>query len=408
MITLGVVGGLVAGLVACSGSGGDSGGKVELEFLQSKPEAVATVDALIAEFEATHPDITVKQNSSPDALTVLQSRIAKDKAPDVVALNVSVYRNLIDSQILTDLSGTAAAESVTDDAATAYMHMSGQTDETLALPWSVNAQVVLYNKGIYDQLGLEVPTTWSEMISNAEAIKAAGQNPFFFTWKDAWTAKTVFNSVAGSLQPADFLTELQGGDSTFADSSFYSEAAEKLLELKQYGQTDPFGKGYDDGNAAFANGEAAMYVQGIWAIPPILASNPDINLGAFVMPVTDDPSQTKILSGVDSLIGITTQSQHPEEAQEFLDFLLEQEPQATFTNDQHLFSVRSDVSSDDPVLAPLKAEWIDTGKVATYPDAMFTGSSDLSGVVQVFLQDGDVDAFLAALDQDWQANGLRP
>ena len=36
---------------------------------------------------------------------------------------------------------------------------------------------VLYNKDIYEELGLEVPTTWDEFIANSEKIKAAGRPP---------------------------------------------------------------------------------------------------------------------------------------------------------------------------------------------------------------------------------------
>ena len=36
---------------------------------------------------------------------------------------------------------------------------------------------VLYNKKVYEELGLEVPTTWAEFMANSQAIKAAGDRP---------------------------------------------------------------------------------------------------------------------------------------------------------------------------------------------------------------------------------------
>ncbi len=397
-------------LAACSGGSSDdeSSGNVTIEFFQSKTESIDIVDELIADFEATHEGITVEQTSVPDALTVLTSRLAKNDVPDVIGINVSNLNDIATAGVLADLSGTDAAEAVDNESAQEYVDaLSGTDDETLAVPWTVNAQVVLYDIDQFDELGLTVPTTWDEFLDVAQQIKDAGQEPFYFTWKDSWTAKMLLNSVGGSLQGDDFWSELQDGTATFADSAAYQETTEKLIELKQYAQDDPFGKGYDDGNAAFANGDSVMYVQGTWAIPEIRATNPDKNIGTFVMPVTDDADDTVLLSGPDSVLTVSSTTEHAEAAQEFVDYLMSAEAQATYTADQFLFSVRNDVPAEDSALSELKTDWLDTGRVAMYPDSMFTGSSNLSALVQTFLQDEDASTFLQAVDEDFAANGVK-
>ncbi|RBM06869.1 ABC transporter substrate-binding protein [Streptomyces sp. PT12] len=393
---------------ACGGDDSGGSGGTTVEFFQSKTEAVDVVDQIIADFEAEHPGIDVEQNNTPDAMTVLQSRLAKGEVPDVIAVNVSDYNDLATAGILKDLAGTEAADAVSDDNATAYVARAGQTEGTTpALPWSVNAQVVLYDVDQFDELGLTVPTTWDEFVDTARAVEDAGQDPFYFTWKDSWTAKLVLNSLAGSLQGPDFWDELRDGSATFAGSEAYQEAAEKLLVLKEHAQDDPFGRGYEDGNIAFAGGESVMYVQGTWAIPEILSVNPDKNIGAFVMPVGDTADDSVILSAPDSVVGIAENSGNAEAAQEFVDYLFSAQGQATFTEDQRLFSVRDDVTSAEDVLAPLKTDWIDTGRTAMYPDGMFTGASDLAALTQTFLQDEDTGAFLEALDTDFQSHGIQ-
>lgn len=62
----------------------------------------------------------------------------------------------------------------------------------------------------------------------------------------------------------DFYLERRENKVTFKEK--YREVAEKQLELMNYGHGDNFGKAYSDGNRAFANGEAYMYIQGTWAI----------------------------------------------------------------------------------------------------------------------------------------------
>ena len=50
---------------------------------------------------------------------------------------------------------------------------------------------ILYNKKIYADLGLSVPTTWAEFAANNEAIKAAGIAPVGATFgaDSTWTSQ---------------------------------------------------------------------------------------------------------------------------------------------------------------------------------------------------------------------------
>lgn len=396
-------------LGGCSSSSTSQGtGQIKLTFFQSKPESVGVVNDLIKTFEASHPGVTVVQDNAPQPATALQSRLAKNQIPDIVAVNISNYYDVVKDNILADLSDTPAYKAVGDTVALDYVQKAGQTADKLAVPWTTNAQVVLYNQTMFDQLGLKAPTTWSEMLQMAATIKSGGKDPFFFTWKDSWTAMLLFNTLGGNLQPTDFWDQLKTGTDSFAKDPGYQEAATKMLELKKYGQADPFGKGYNDGNAAFANGESVMYVQGVWAIPEILATNPKTKIGAFVMPVTDNASQTKILGGPDSVVGVSKSSDHKKEALEFVDFLMSKDAQQTYADRQHLFSVRSDVTPADSILLPLKQDWIDKGRVSGYPNGMFGGSSNLNPLCQEYLQGNESPAsFLKAVDADWQQNGVK-
>lgn len=388
-----------------SGSQGAVEGTVE--FFQSKSESVEIVDKLIEEFEKENPGVTVTQTNAPDALAVLKTRLAKNDVPDVIGINVSNLNDISTSGLLSDLEGTEAAGAVENQTAVEYIETLAGTDELVAVPWTVNAQVVLYDKDQFKEMGLEEPETWDEFVGLAKEIKDKGEDAFYFTWKDAWTAKLVANSIGGSLQGPHFWTELQEGKVNFADSDAWHETGEKLLELKALAQDDPFGKGYDDGNAAFASGDTVMYVQGTWAIPEIRATNPDKNIGAFVMPVYPVEGENVILSGPDSVLTVTNEAKDPEAAQAFVDFLMSQEAQEIFANDQSLFSVRRDVPPADDTIKPLKENWLDQNRVATYPDSMFTGASQMEAIIQQFLQDEDIDAMLNALDADYAQNGVR-
>lgn len=403
---VGMGGAMAAVLVLTGCAGGGGGSDVEIEFFQSKPEAIEVVDEIIADFEAEHEGITVTQTNVPDPLVVLQSRLAKGDAPDVLGINLAVVTQLSETGVLGDISGTPAAEAVTNEAAQDYVDRLASTEDTVAVPWAVNATAVLYDIDQFSENGYEVPTTWDEFISLAEQIQADGGAPFYNTWKDAWTTKPPFNSIAGPIQGDDFWQELIDGDATFADSDAYRETAEKMLELKEFSQPDPFGKSYDEGNKAFAAGDNAMYIQGTWAIPEVKKANPDKRIGAFVMP-QDAADEAALVSAPDSILAMMSDSDAPDEAQLFLDYLMSEEAQRAFGNSQHLFSVREDVEPEDDALSSLKTDWIDAGKTAVYPDTMFDGASTLQADVQTFLQQGDADAFLDQLQAVWESDGIK-
>jgi raffinose/stachyose/melibiose transport system substrate-binding protein len=67
----------------------------------------------------------------------------------------------------------------------------------------------------------------------------------------------------------------------------------------QFVNTDAPSRGYGDGNLAFAKGEAAMYLQGPWAFSEIAKTSPDMNLGTFPLPMTDDPSDRRVRVNMD-------------------------------------------------------------------------------------------------------------
>jgi len=394
-------------LAACSSNDG-SGGKVQLEIFQNKTEAIANVNELIKDFEKTHPNITVKQTAVQDAVTVLKSRLAKGNVPDLIALNVSAYYDLAQSGLLKDLSGTAGYKAVDDKAALAYLKEAGQTSKNTAVPWATNAQIVFYNVDQYSQYGLTPPTTWDEFIANAKKIKDAGGEPFNFGWKDSWNSMMLVNSVVASSKPDDLLKQLQTGKTTFATQPQWKESTKTMLQLKDYAQPDAWGTGYDNAVAGFADGKGTMLVNGTWALPAITKANPNLKLGAFVMPSPVADAKTKVPAGPDSYLSIYKDSAHPKEAEEFFNFLMDKPAQQKYADEQYLFSVRNDVKSDNAIMSQLKSDWIDPGKTATYSDGYFAGGTQYQALCQEYLKSGDQSKWLKDIDQDFKQYGLKP
>ena len=68
------------------GQKNESSGKIEIELVQYKPEAVKTFEKIEEEFNATHDDIHLTIESPNDAMTVLKTRFIREDAPDIIGI----------------------------------------------------------------------------------------------------------------------------------------------------------------------------------------------------------------------------------------------------------------------------------------------------------------------------------
>ena len=270
------------------------------------------------------------------------------------------YNELSKAGVFTDLSKDNVLEKVQPAYIQMLKDITGQ-EKIYAVPFAANAVGVIYNKVIFNELGLEVPKTWDEFVELSETIQKAGKVPFYHTYKDAWTLLPSFNALAANTQGADFYEQLNKGK--VLAGKRYKEAVEKMVVLSKYGHKNQQGVAYNDGNTAFANGESAMYLQGIWAIPEIKKANPDIELGVFPFPATNNPDEIKVISGVDLLYGLSAKSEHPKEAKKFIEFMLQDENAKQYIEEQNAFSALKGITQDNPTVADLK---VNDGKRICY------------------------------------------
>ncbi|EDL63145.1 ABC transporter substrate-binding protein [Bacillus sp. SG-1] len=388
-------------LAGCGGGDEASDGKVKLELFSNKSESINTYKDLIKKFESENPDIDIELNAPPEAETVLKSRLTKNDLPDIMSIGGNAtYGELARAGVLNDFSDSE----ITDKIQPAYLEMIGklvgdEKEGVYGIPYATNANAVIYNKAKFEELGVEIPKTWDEFIAIAEKAKAAGETPIYFTLKDAWTAMIPWNSIAANAAPEDFASQKNAGEASFQED--YQDVAEKMLTLLEYGHKDNMGKAYGDGNTAFAKGESVMYLQGNWAIPEIKKANPDIELGVFAMPVTNEPDQNRLVSGVDVLLTTTESTEHPEEAQKFIDFMIQEENAKSYIDEQAAFSAIEGVYQEDPVMEGIKTNF-ETGAITSFPDHYYPAGMGAENLIQEFLIKKDTDKFLNKIDKEWE------
>ncbi|URT72823.1 ABC transporter substrate-binding protein [Cytobacillus firmus] len=392
---------LGASLLAGCSSGDADDGKVTLELFSNKSESIETYKGLIKEFEAENPDIKIKLDAPPEAETVLKTRLTKNDLPDIMSIaGNATYGELGRAGVLEDFSGTDLAKTVQPSYIDMINRLVGPEEEgTFGLPYATNANAVIYNKAKFEEHGLEVPTTWDEFIASLYKVKAAGDTPIYFTLKDAWTGMIAWNSLGANVAGEDFAEKKNAGETSFTDQ--YDEVADKMETLVQYGHKDNMGVAYGDGNNAFAAGKSVFYLQGNWAIPEILKANPDMELGVFPMPVTNDTSQNKLVSGVDVLLAVSKDTEHKEEAMKFAEFMMNNDTAQKYIDEQKAFSAIEGVYQEDPVFEGIKANF-ENGTITSFPDHYYPAGMGAENLVQEFLIKKDKEKFLKKMDSEWE------
>jgi raffinose/stachyose/melibiose transport system substrate-binding protein len=412
--TLAVAASAALGALLLAGCSSPGDGRVQLDFFQFKGEALEDFEQIIADFEAENPDIDVVQNQVADADTIIRTLLVKDEAPDVITLNANGnFGRLAQAGVFYDFSDERVLQTINPAVQDILADLGNAEGEVNGLGYVNNANGIIYNEDIFEEQGLEVPETWDELIDVCDQLQAAGITPFYGTLGDSWTGLPSFNALGAYPAQDDFFEQLReegedvGPDSEVSFQKDFAEALDQQYELFSYTQDGYRGKTYDDGDAAFANGDVAMLMQGIWAVSPIKDVNPDIRAGIFPYPATDDPADRLLVSGVDVVVTMGKDTPHREEALRFIDYLFEQDVIEEFAASQNMVpSVEGAQLSDDPAIQSV-APWFDEGRITGFIDHQVPPSIPLAAIDQEFLFTGDADAALATLDREWSKVAAR-
>ncbi|TXK84656.1 ABC transporter substrate-binding protein [Paenibacillus sp. N3.4] len=328
MITvIGLAGGLLAG---CGTKADDKAvaspkqsapvKKVTLNLLQSKVEISDQVKQMAADYSNENPNVTIETQLSADLDTLLKTRFASGEEPDIFF--AKSYSGVKDwKERLLDLSNEPWMSQV-QPFAEPGMTVDGKK---YGFPSAIEGYGFVYNKELFAKAGIEkVPVTLTELKQVNEKLKAAGIASFSEGYKETWVlGRHLFNlPFAYMTDPQGNVDKINAGTMKIKDMPTLDSFFEILDMTIKYGKgAESVGISYDNQVANFASGKSAMMQQGVWAIDPILKINPNIKMGMFAVPFTDNEKETKLPVGVPAYYVINKNSKNVEEAKKFLIWL---------------------------------------------------------------------------------------
>ncbi|WP_090710190.1 extracellular solute-binding protein [Mycetocola miduiensis] len=397
---------------ALSGCAADGSGPAEITFHMSKPEAIEFFRELTAQFNEEQSDVHV----TLDTASNLSAGFLRGNPPDVGLLNYNMEMSrFMERGALSDLGDMEEASRIRPDVQDLVDQYSTYPGRTSVLPYSVAAASVIYNKDIFEENGLEVPETWDELIEVCNTLQDAGITPIYSTFSEPWTiAQGLFDYTAGgSLDLPDFFEQMNelgtevGPESPVSFQKDFKEPVEKMVELSAYSNDNAESRTYGDGNVAFAKGEAAMLMQGPWALGEIAKTDDSLDLGTFPLPATNDPDDLKVRVNVDLALWVPEAGTDKEAARTFVSYLMQQDTMDEYNAAFLGFGTTTDAAppTDERIIG--MADYYQDGRFYLGPSQRVHLSIPTANYIQAMATGADIDRTLARLDADWARLAFR-
>ncbi len=387
---------------AQEGEGGETeaaeGEAVELEMLLHKVEITDIMNTMVEDFHEDYPNITITVNCPSDHKTVLQSRAVANEMPDFVTFPYdNDYLIYATDGFFEDLTNEEfMKQNISED-----VYLDNQLDgKSYFLPVLSNACGVFYNVDMFEENGIEIPTTMDEFFEVCETFKAKGITALSCSDQETWTLSALGDRLTGLIfdDKGELFQGIADGTASAADSEGMRKVGEIFLKMRDYAQPDSLGVGYEQAINEFANGETAMMYQGTWLLPLVLKANPDMNVSVFPLP-GETEEQTRVGINMDLGIAVSVDSEHKEAAKTFLEWLSTTENAQKLADMEGSPSLIKGVEAATPQFESLVA-LIDEGKSFRISRNYWKSGmvSEINNVFQRLLVSKDVDEFLEDLD----------
>ncbi|QIG46503.1 carbohydrate ABC transporter substrate-binding protein [Nordella sp. HKS 07] len=295
-------------------------------------------DAIVAAFEAAHPDIKIKQIVYDDDLysdTGLITQLKSSSPPEIYFqwAGAPIQRDAREGFAM-DLSEALGTDGWKDSfIAPAFSQQMGVLSDgkPYLVPITLDVtNVIWYNKQIFKDAGVTPPANWAELIDLTKKLAGANQTPFVIGNQELWPLGNWASHIASRVvPPGDYEAAFR------LEKPFNTPDFEKALmlidEIRQAGgfNKDIAGLGADPAMSTFFQGAAAMHPIGSWLVSSAAElAEKDFDYDEFNTPLIDPAHPLK-----DSVIGTLTgfavspKSQNPQQAITFLRFFTSPENQ---------------------------------------------------------------------------------
>ncbi|MFJ7936063.1 ABC transporter substrate-binding protein [Sporosarcina sp. NPDC096371] len=386
-------------LTACNADQGNESASdedtVEINFFHRWPNEPrkSFYDERIKEFMDENPNVkinvdSVLNDSYKEKIKVL---VSSDKLPDIfTAWSDSFAQNLVSSEKIMPLNDVISNDEEWSSKIIESQYGGFTFDDvTYGIPFTVDGKAFFYNKEIFKENNIAVPSTYDEFIGVLGKLQEAGyKEPLVEGLTNTWAISHYLGTIFQRVVEPSILEKDYNQDTGEYTDSGYITGLEVFQELTTYMGDVSTAIDHEAARNMFGNGEVPiLYMQ--FAEIKMVEDIGDVEIGFFNFPeVSNGKGNQTSLTGAPE--GWMLSENAPKEAVEFLKFLTSKETAFEFTKtDGQLNAVKGAVTQEnvnansleayDIIMeASTTAPWFDNAVNINIADIFMRGGQELA------------------------------
>lgn len=318
---------------ACGGDDGSGDGPVTLRFqsLAWQEQSIKANKELVKQWNEENPDIQVEyvQGDWGSVHDELLTSFEGGDPPDIVHYEADAIQVFAEGGYLADLDPLLSDEFKSGIDEEVWETVQYDEYGTIGAPFLVETRLPIANKQMLEEAGIEVPTpddpwTWDEFQQAASELTTDG------TYGVAWPLGSPANAVVTLSQSfgGQYVTDTEDSPEVTvgeAELAVPTRIHEMLYE-EQSAAPDAVGLESTDALPGFFGGKYAMVFGAIWLRQQMVQQAPDNFEWVTIPPLVGSEGQAQSVNP--QILSVAAQSEHPEEAAQFLEFFLQDQNMA--------------------------------------------------------------------------------
>lgn len=391
-------------------------------WVAGEPGQTTVYDDLAAAFNAENAGttITVVKNSSDLFNPALIPALSAGEGPDLFTFGTGPGQPaaLIAGGLVADLTDAYFDNGWSEVIPEGIVVQTSSDGKLWAFGNEVETTGMFYNKAIFAENGIEVPTTWAEMEAAVATLQGAGfDTPIGLGAADKWPISHWQSMMFGRYAGPEGIENVLFGDGEWTDAPFVA-AADRLKQMGQdgwFGPT-PVAIGYGELMDRFWAGEVPMTFTGPWVIGGGIEAAGDRigDYSVFAVPPFEDGQKIHPTNSIGSGWYIREGSESADAAIAFLNFMFKETSGRVALLNAGTIPVGSlDAALQEAELSPLAVDiWkasddhAANGSVPAFLDTITPGSLttvSYDGLQALLLNVMTAEEFTAEMQRAWSA-----
>jgi sn-glycerol 3-phosphate transport system substrate-binding protein len=361
--------GLVIAVVACAPGAPPAAPAAPAAEAPAQPVEIqvfypVAVDAPIAQilqgyadaFHEQNPDITVTPVFSGgygDVKTTIQTTIEGGGQPPALAVMLATdLYDLINGDYIVPLddyiNSSPDGQEFLDRFASAFLENSRYDNKIWSIPFQRSVVALYYNKTLFDEAGLEAPTSWESWAKAAEALTVRDGDQvtrWGIEYPSGWPY-WLFQPLA--IGNGRNIVDPGNDTTVYFDDPRVIEAVQFYIDLSHKYRAMPEGVQavWGQAPADFASGQTAMIVHSSGSLAGIL-EQADFEVGVMPLPGKEEGTYATVPGGGNLYILKGAPQEQQDAAWKFIQFLVQPENVADFSIHTGYIAGRQDAYESD-------------------------------------------------------------